>query len=142
MHFVLAPGTPEKALYFLHADNPRHHSIALIDFPVPGGLVHFMVEANDIDDVGRFIDRCERDNVFIATRLGRHSNDRQFSFYHSTPSSFHVEYGFGGLEVEEEAWVPRVYDRTAIWGHKPHPSGKGRPMGIMHQLAATAEAGA
>ena len=54
---------------------------------------------------------------------------------HSTPSSFHVEYGYGGLEVDEETWIPRVYDRTAVWGHQPHPDGQGRPPGIMHALA-------
>ncbi len=73
--------------------------------------------------------------VPITLTIGRHSNDQQFSFYHSTPSSFHVEYGFGGLEVDEETWIPRVYDRTAVWGHQPHPDGQGRPPGIMHPLA-------
>jgi hypothetical protein len=46
-----------------------------------------------------------------------------------------VEYGYGGLEVDEETWIPRVYDRTAVWGHQPHPDGQGRPPGIMHPLA-------
>ena len=29
---------------FLHADNPRHHSLALFNLPVPTGVVHLMFE--------------------------------------------------------------------------------------------------
>ena len=50
-----------------------------------------------------------------------------------------MEYGYGGLEVDEETWIPRVYDRTAVWGHQPHPDGQGRPPGIMHPLADAAK---
>ena len=123
MHFELAPGAPSKALYFLHADNPRHHSIALIEFPVPGGLVHFMVEANDIDDVGRFIDRCERDNVHIATRLGRHSNDRMISVYAVTPGGSMIEFGCDGLQIDWRNWVATNSLIPDLWGHKPPPGG-------------------
>jgi extradiol dioxygenase len=108
---IIVPGRLNARFYHCNA---RHHTLALGQCPPELAAQH---------------------GVPITRRVGRHSHDRQFSFYHSTPSSFHVEYGFGGLEVDEEAWVPRVYDRTAIWGHRPHPSGKGRPMGIMHQLS-------
>jgi len=121
MHFELAPGAPSKALYFLHADNPRHHSIALIEFPVPGGLVHFMVEANDIDDVGHFIDRCERDNIHIATRLGRHSNDRMISVYAVTPGGSMIEFGCDGLQIDWRNWVATNSLIPDLWGHKPPP---------------------
>lgn len=121
MHFELSPGAPSKALYFLHADNPRHHSIALIEFPVPGGLVHFMVEANDIDDVGRFIDRCERDNVYIATRLGRHSNDRMISVYAVTPGGSMIEFGCDGVQIDWRNWIATNSLIPDLWGHKPTP---------------------
>jgi 3,4-dihydroxy-9,10-secoandrosta-1,3,5(10)-triene-9,17-dione 4,5-dioxygenase len=127
MHFQLAPGAPSKALYFLHADNPRHHSIALIEFPVPGGLVHFMVEANDIDDVGRFIDRCERDNVFIATRLGRHSNDRMISVYAVTPGGSVIEFGCDGLQIDWRNWIATNSLIPDLWGHKPPPASPTAP---------------
>jgi 3,4-dihydroxy-9,10-secoandrosta-1,3,5(10)-triene-9,17-dione 4,5-dioxygenase len=119
MHFQFAPEMPSKALYFLHAGNARHHSIALIEFPVPSGLVHFMVEANDIDDVGRFIDRCERDSVVIATRLGRHSNDRMLSVYALTPGGSMVEFGCDGLQIDWRNWVPTISMVPDLWGHKP-----------------------
>lgn len=124
MHFQFAPDMPSKALYFLHAENERHHSIALIEFPVPGGLVHFMVEANNIDDVGRFIDRCERDGVMIATKLGRHSNDRMLSVYALTPGGSMVEFGCDGLRIDWRNWVPTTSLVPDLWGHK---SGLGPP---------------
>jgi 3,4-dihydroxy-9,10-secoandrosta-1,3,5(10)-triene-9,17-dione 4,5-dioxygenase len=127
MHFELAPGAPKKALYFLHADNARHHSIALIEFPVPGGLVHFMVEANDIDDVGGFIDRCERDNVFIATRLGRHSNDRMISVYAVTPGGSMIEFGCDGLQIDWRNWIATNSLIPDLWGHKPPPAAPTAP---------------
>lgn len=127
MHFQFAPEMPSKALYFLHAENERHHSIALIEFPVPSGLVHFMVEAIDIDDVGRFIDRCERDGVMIATKLGRHSNDRMLSVYALTPGGSMVEFGCDGLRIDWRNWVPTISLVPDLWGHKstlgPPPAG-------------------
>ncbi len=122
MHFQFAPDMPSKALYFLHAGNARHHSIALIEFPVPGGLVHFMVEANDIDDVGCFVDRCERDGVAIASRLGRHSNDRMLSVYALTPGGSMVEFGCDGLQIDWRNWVPTTSLIPDLWGHKPPAS--------------------
>ena len=38
--------------------NPRHHSLALFEGPVPSGIVHLMVEVDDLDAVGRGLDRC------------------------------------------------------------------------------------
>lgn len=127
MHFKFAPDIPSKALYFMHAGNNRHHSIALIEFPVPTGLVHFMVEANSIDDVGLFVDRCERDGVVIATKLGRHSNDRMISVYAMTPGGSMVEFGCDGLQIDWRSWVPTVSLVPDLWGHKsgfaPPPAG-------------------
>ncbi len=130
---IIVPGRLNARFYHCGL---RHHSLALGQGP-PGvaGLNHIMIQAGDIDDVGTAYELAEEHDIPITLTIGRHSNDRQFSFYHSTPSSFHVEYGWGGLEVVDEDWVPRVYDRTAVWGHKPHPSGSGRPPGAMHPLA-------
>ena len=33
--------------------------------------------------------------------LGRHPNDRMFSFYAKTPSGFQFEFGWGGREVDD-----------------------------------------
>ncbi|MBV1918190.1 MAG: VOC family protein [Sphingomonadaceae bacterium] len=119
MSFELAPNEPAKALYFLHCDNARHHSIALIEFPAPSGLVHFMVEARDIDDVGRFMDRCERDGVVIASRLGRHANDHMISVYAVTPGGSMLEFGCGGLQIDHRNWVSTTSLIPDLWGHMP-----------------------
>ena len=129
---IIIPGRLNARFYHCNA---RHHTLALGQCePGVAGLNHLMIQVGSIDDVGLAYELAEEHGVPITLTLGRHTNDRQFSFYHSTPSSFHVEYGYGGLEVDEETWVPRVYDRTQIWGHRPHPSGKGRPFGIMHPV--------
>lgn len=130
---IIVPGRLNARFYHCGL---RHHSLALGQGP-PGvaGLNHLMIQVGDMDDVGTGYELAEEHEIPLTLTIGRHSNDRQFSFYHSTPSSFHVEYGWGGLEVVDEEWVPRTYDRTAVWGHKPHASGKGRPPGAMHPLA-------
>jgi catechol 2,3-dioxygenase-like lactoylglutathione lyase family enzyme len=129
---IIVPGRLNARFYHCNA---RHHTLALGQCP-PGvaGLNHLMIQVGAIDDVGTGYEIAQEIGVPLTLTLGRHTNDQQFSFYHSTPSSLHVEYGFGGLEVEDETWVPRVFDRTAVWGHKPHPDGSGRPPGIMHPL--------
>ena len=51
--------------------------------------------------------------------LGRHTNDMMTSFYVRTPSGFEIEYGTGGLLVDEENWKVETYDATSFWGHRP-----------------------
>lgn len=46
------------------------------------------------------------------------SNDRMVSFYMETPSGFDVEYGYGGVEIDDAIWQPTTYRSTSIWGHK------------------------
>lgn len=129
---IIVPGKLNSRFYHCNA---RHHTLALGQCP-PGvaGLNHLMLQVGSLDDVGTGYEIARETGVPITLTLGRHTNDKQLSFYHSTPSSFHVEYGFGGVEVDEDTWVPRVYDRTAVWGHEQHPDGHGRPPGIMHPL--------
>lgn len=100
---------------FYHV-NGRHHSLAVAEAPVTG-LQHMMLEVNSMDDVGQCFDECERRGVTITRQLGRHVNDRMTSFYLLSPSDFHIEYGHGGIEVEDP-WVPKTYDRISIWGHR------------------------
>ncbi|HMG41678.1 MAG TPA: VOC family protein [Acidimicrobiales bacterium] len=100
--------------------NPRHHSIAF----GPAGkvvsdkrLLHFMVEMDEVDDVGTAHDLCLSRGIPIAISLGRHTNDRMFSFYARTPSGFRFECGHGGLLVGDDWFVPRYRDRE-VWGHR------------------------
>lgn len=111
------PDHPGLALYFLHCDNPRHHSLALFEADIPSGLVHVMIEVAKLDDLGYCIDRCKRGGAPIAINLGRHSNDRMVSAYIKTPSGFDVEYGWDGWQVDWSDYVPTKSEIFSLWGH-------------------------
>lgn len=104
-------------LSFFHA-NPRHHSLAF-GGPQRKRLHHFMLEARSMDDVGLAFDRTIRAGHRIMQTLGRHPNDRMFSFYARTPSKFQFEFGWGGREIDDETWEPTTYDQISEWGHHP-----------------------
>lgn len=109
---------PGLGFHFLHCDNPRHHSLALGEFPVPSGLVHFMVEAKSLDDVGRAYDRAIAAGVHISATLGKHSNDQMVSFYMRTPAGCDLEYGCGGLQPDWSTFAPTFSLKESLWGHK------------------------
>ena len=88
---VSTEGDPLGA--FMHC-NPRHHSLALFQVPAaPRKIQHVMFETNTLDDVGTSYDLC-LDREITATSLGRHGNDRSFSFYFRNPSRWFFEYGW------------------------------------------------
>ncbi|HTJ62822.1 MAG TPA: VOC family protein [Alphaproteobacteria bacterium] len=111
------PDHPGLALYFLHCDNPRHHSLALFEADIPGGLVHVMIEVKQLDDLGRCVDRCKKSGTTIAIDMGRHSNDLMVSSYIKTPSGFDVEYGWDGWQVDWSDYVPTKSEIFSLWGH-------------------------
>ncbi len=112
------PGV-DVEIRFLHA-NPRHHTVAFASIPMPKRIHHFMVQAGAMDDVGHAHDRALDAGVPIANSLGQHPNDGMFSFYAITPSGFQVEFGWGGVRVDDATWdASAVYDRLSTWGHRP-----------------------
>ncbi|MGW2849629.1 VOC family protein [Streptomyces sp. NPDC001274] len=124
----LAPGVVAD-LIFLHC-NGRHHTVAFGDMPSPKRTHHFMVEVTDIRDVGLAYDRCMDAKQPFEMTLGMHPNDHMFSFYVFTPSGFSVEYGWGGLIIDDATWQVRTLDRLHSWGH--------RPPGVVAELLAAA----
>lgn len=118
MSFTLSEETGPQKLYFMHADNARHHSVALFEAPSSVGLIHLMLEARTIDDVGRFIDRCAQHGVHLASQLGRHSNDRMLSVYVVSPGGSMLEFGCDGLQIDRRTWVPTTSLVPDLWGHK------------------------
>ena len=82
------------SLCFFHV-NGRHHSFALIGTGQQG-FHHFMVEYQNLDDVGQGYDLLQYKEGSIAYTLGRHTNDYMTSFYAHTPSGFFIENGWGG----------------------------------------------
>ena len=111
------PPGPPLWMRFLGC-NPRHHSLALAPFPAPAGIVHLMIETATLDDVGRALDRCARRRAPVSATLGRHANDLMVSFYVRTPGGFDVEYGTGGLLVDDRTWVTRETTAISLWGHR------------------------
>ncbi len=101
--------------------NPRHHTFALAEgLGMPGLLVHFMVEAATIDDVGYAQDRCVDAGVPVVMGLGRHTNDHMISFYCLAPDGFMVEFGWGGLHIADpKAEGTYQITRPSFWGHRP-----------------------
>lgn len=102
---------------FLHC-NARHHSIALLAAPFPKRLVHFMLEVENVDDVGRMYSDAQSHGLKITGKLGRHTNDRMLSFYVETPSGFELEFGCDGQSIDPENWSPSRYGSTSTWGHE------------------------
>ena len=101
---------------FMHC-NPRHHTLAFAPAPSPRKLLHLMLQAREMDDVGLVHDRAIKAGVPISMSLGRHSNDLMFSFYMITPSGFEFEYGWGAQVIDADWHVAR-HDVTSVWGHK------------------------
>ncbi len=103
--------------YFFHI-NPRHHSLALIETG-RNGIHHLMVELYSLDDVGQSYDVALSEPERVSVTLGRHTNDFMTSFYAKTPSSFMVECGWGGREIDPATWEPlEMTDGPSLWGHE------------------------
>jgi 2,3-dihydroxybiphenyl 1,2-dioxygenase len=103
--------------YFFHL-NPRHHSLALIESG-KNGMHHLMVELFSLDDVGQCYDVALSEPDRVSVTLGRHTNDFMTSFYAKTPSSFMVECGWGGREIDPSSWKPvEMHDGPSLWGHE------------------------
>lgn len=116
-HILLGPPDRQICLTFLHC-NPRHHTLALAPVPAPKRLNHIMLQVTSLDEVGYGLDRANKAGVPVSTSLGKHTNDHMVSFYMQTPSRFDVEYGFGGVEIDDATWKTGTHDATSIWGHQ------------------------
>ena len=103
--------------YFFHI-NPRHHSLALIETG-NDGMHHLMVELFSLDDVGQSYDIALNEPERVNVTLGRHTNDLMTSFYAKTPSSFMMECGWGGREIDPATWQPvEMHAGPSLWGHE------------------------
>lgn len=116
-HILMGPPGRQITLTFLHC-NSRHHTVALAPAPSPKRLNHIMLQVATLDDVGYGLDRAREAGVEIASSLGRHTNDRMVSFYMRTPSGFDIEYGHGGVEIDDLNWQPSTHHAPSLWGHR------------------------
>ncbi len=118
-------------LAFFHC-NPRHHTVAVGEMGPLRGLHHVMFELKNLNDVGTTWDLCKQKGVPLAMELGRHSNDQMTSFYVRTPGGFEIEYGWGGLLVDDESWQVTRFPLPSFWGHQmvaPGPPTTIHPVG-------------
>lgn len=110
-------GMTPYPLYFFHV-NGRHHSFAMVGSGRTG-FHHFMVEYQNLDDVGQGFDLAQADEGRVAYTLGRHTNDYMTSFYANSPSGFFVENGWGGRIIDPETWEPHeTFVGPSFWGHE------------------------
>ena len=120
-------GLKPYGMYFFHV-NGRHHSFAMIGSGKLG-FHHFMIEFQNLDDVGQGYDLAQLEDNHIAYTLGRHTNDYMTSYYANSPSGFFVENGWGGRIIDPETWEPQETNLgPSFWGHERLylPEGEGR----------------
>lgn len=116
---AFAEGMPEQRVLFMHADNPRHHTLGLYNFPNPIGLIHLMAELTSIDEVGACMDRVKQAGLHIFASLGRHANDGMVSFYFVAPGGFVFEVGYDGKQFQDwSSFTPTQSTIGDLWGHE------------------------
>jgi len=116
---AFAPGMPKQRIYFMHADNPRHHTLGLYNFPNPTGIIHLMAEMNTIDEVGMCMDRVKETGLHIFASLGRHANDEMISFYFFAPGGIGFEVGYEGKQIKDwSKFKPTKSKIGDLWGHE------------------------
>lgn len=113
---------PERAWRWAFlSPSEREHSIAVMDTGRDGQLMHILIEVDDLDSVGRAMDKCLEGRAQMSVSLGRHWNDEMVSFYVRTPSGFDVEYGCGGRRIDPAVWSRRAQGGSgavSLWGHR------------------------
>ena len=111
-------GDPGMGFAFMHAENGRHHSIALGEGPVsPSGCIHIMLEMPNMVEVGKAHDRMRIHGYPESATLGRHVNDEVTGFYVQTPGGFDLEIGCGGLVIDPKTWEATHHQQISVWGH-------------------------
>lgn len=102
--------------------NPRHHSFAVFSNPDPKRRTyHVMLEHASMDDVGSAFDICQAHDS-VKVQLGRHNNDRMFSFYAANPSGWLFELGWGARTIDPDSFAVEHYtigggSGMGEWGH-------------------------
>ncbi len=116
---LMGPDGPSIGFAFMHADNGRHHSIALGEGPVPpSGAVHVMLEYPNLTEVGKAHDRMKALGYVESATLGRHANDETVGFYVQTPGGFDLEIGCDSLVIDPANWQTTKHEAISIWGHE------------------------
>lgn len=98
--------------------NQRHHTLALGPWWQPNGIIHFMLEVTELDDVGRALDRLHQHRFHLSSTLGRHTNDHMVSFYVQSPTGCDIELGCFGRRIVEDGYTAEDITADSFWGHR------------------------
>ena len=100
--------------------NERHHSLAICPASQlrDPGLVHLMVEVDDLDTVGQALDRVNAEGFQLSSTLGRHTNDKMVSFYVRAPGDWDIEFGTAGMRIDETYYTAEEITADSYWGHQ------------------------
>jgi catechol 2,3-dioxygenase-like lactoylglutathione lyase family enzyme len=105
--------------------NQRHHSVAIAAVnrlpvnPIRTRIQHLNIQVADLDDMTASYQRVKELGFHMALAVGQHTNDRELSYYATTPSGFEWEVGWNPIVVDERTWEPTTYQGISIWGHTP-----------------------
>lgn len=116
---LFGPEGPSMGFAFMHADNGRHHSVALGEGPIPpSGAVHIMLEMPTLIEVGKAHDRMKQYGYPESATLGSHVNDETTGFYVQTPGGFDLEIGWDSLVIDPANWETTRHTAISVWGHE------------------------
>lgn len=105
--------------------NERHHSVAIASVnrlpinPIRTRIQHLNIQVAELDDMTLAYQRVKELGFDMALSIGQHTNDKELSFYATTPSGFEWELGWNPIVVEESTWEPTTHQGISIWGHTP-----------------------
>jgi 2,3-dihydroxy-p-cumate/2,3-dihydroxybenzoate 3,4-dioxygenase len=117
--------------------NPNHHSFAPLQFPSPKPVFHhvaWMVE--EIDDIGKYLNRAKQHDVKIQFGIGRHPTSGSIHLYLYDPDWFVWEYTLGMEQFAETgAREPRrmsaAPENLDLWQAVPDKEHFGKMPGIL-----------
>jgi 3,4-dihydroxy-9,10-secoandrosta-1,3,5(10)-triene-9,17-dione 4,5-dioxygenase len=76
-----------------------------------------MAEVGSLGEVGACLDRVNEREIMVVSSLGEHINDEMVSFYMLTPGNFALEFGYEGIQLDEN-WKTTHNTEASVWGHK------------------------
>jgi 2,3-dihydroxybiphenyl 1,2-dioxygenase len=103
--------------------NQRHHTVAIAAVnrmrlnPIRTRVQHLNIQVAELDDMVAAYQRVKQLGFRMALGVGQHTNDKELSFYATTPSGFEWEVGWNPIVVDETTWEPCTYQGISIWGH-------------------------
>ena len=117
---AMVPKGDKDGRYYVRflSTNERHHTLALGPWWQPNGIIHFMLEVTELDDVGRALDRVFKQKFHLSSTLGRHTNDHMVSFYVATPSGCDIELGCFGRRIPKDGYTAEDITADSFWGHR------------------------